>query len=189
MTEENQGLVFIPRDELFFKIAIISDPQVEKTRFLNQFVSRRFDERYLPTIGLNISKEQVILNDEMGNNLVINLQIWDIAPQPQFYMLHRPYFNGSDGAILMYDVSELSNLDIVPEKIQEIRKFCGDIPIFMLGIIQPYRTIPIEKIAKINEKYKLSGFYETTPESRRIVENIFKQMVKIIYERYVNSTR
>ena len=39
--------------------------------------------------------------------------LWDIAGQPQFYMLHRPYFNGADGMILVYDVTRSSSFSNV----------------------------------------------------------------------------
>jgi GTPase SAR1 family protein len=180
MTEENANLFFIP--QLIFKVCVIADPQVSKANLLRKVCTPQ--DNYRNTLGVNLIKKNITIAD-FGE---VSVQIWDLGPQEYFKSLRRLYLEGANGAIIIYDVSRLSTLDIVPEKIQEIRKFCGDIPIFMLGIIHPYRTIPIEKIAKINEKYKLSGFYEVTPESGKIVENMLKQMAKIIYERYMNST-
>ncbi|MGQ4873349.1 MAG: GTP-binding protein [Promethearchaeia archaeon] len=62
--------------EMIFKVIVLGDPGVGKTSLLTQFSSKKFKEQYLPTVGANITKEQV----KVGDNIV-NLMIWDIAGQ------------------------------------------------------------------------------------------------------------
>jgi GTPase SAR1 family protein len=189
MTEENENLYFTSPDPLVFKICVTADPVVDKTNFLNQVVSKRFDERYLPIVGVNISKEQVIINDELGNKLVAYLLFWNIAEGAQWYMLHRPYFSNSDGTIIIYDLSNLNTLNFIPERIRKIRKYARNIPIFLLGIkTNPnIREISNHKIGKINKRFKLSGSYEALTESREALKSIFKKVAKLIYQSKLNA--
>ena len=86
-----EALVFTSRDELVFKIIVIGDPGVGKKSLLNKISKNRFDKNYILTVGVNLSKEQVIVSEKKGKNLLVNLMFWNIAGQQQFYNLHRPY--------------------------------------------------------------------------------------------------
>jgi len=92
-------------EDILYKVIVIGDPASEKTKLLSKFVSTQYEERYLPTVGVNIVKEPIQLERE---NVVVNLMFWDVAGQPQFYMLHRPYFNGADGMILVFNIARSS---------------------------------------------------------------------------------
>ena len=99
------GIVFKGRTEAIYKVIVIGDPTVGKTSLFANFTTNQFEEKYLPTVGVSILKEPIELNDF---NATVNLMFWNIAGQPQFYMLHRPYFNGADGMFLVFDVTRSS---------------------------------------------------------------------------------
>ena len=107
--KEKGKIVFQGKTEMIFKIIVIGDPAVGKTSLLTNFCGEKFDYEYIPTVGVNITKEPVTIKDDMGKDTTVNLMIWDIAGQPQFYMLHRPYFNGADGMMLVYDITRSSS--------------------------------------------------------------------------------
>ncbi|MFX1288425.1 MAG: Rab family GTPase, partial [Promethearchaeota archaeon] len=101
--EKKEGdIVFKGKTEMIYKVIVIGDPAVGKTSLLTKFAKNQFEEKYLPTIGVSILKEPIELEDK---GITVTLMFWDIAGQPQFYMLHRPYYNGADGMILVFDVS------------------------------------------------------------------------------------
>ena len=181
-TEKNEGLIYTSRDELFFKIIVIGDPAVNKTRLLNNILSKRFEEKYIPTVGVNILKERLTISDEKGRDVIVNLSFWDIAGYPQFYMLHRPYFNGSDGAIAMYDFTKPITLNRIPEWIRKVRRLAGDIPILLVGKKPDLenRVISKEEAMKIKEEFKLSGFYEISAKTGKIILNMFEELAKLI---------
>ena len=66
---------------------VIGDPAVGKTSLLTNFCGDKFNYEYIPTVGVNITKEPVTIKDDMGKDITVNLMVWDIAGQPQFYML------------------------------------------------------------------------------------------------------
>ena len=104
--ERKEGrIAFKGRTEAIYKVIVIGDPAVGKTSLLSKFATNKFEEKYLPTVGVQILKEPIELKEE---NATVNLMFWDIAGQPQFYMLHRPYFNGADGMLLVFDITRSS---------------------------------------------------------------------------------
>jgi small GTP-binding protein len=77
--ERKEGnLVFQGRTESIYKVIVIGDPAVGKTSLLTKFAKNQFEEKYLPTVGVNIVKEQIELKDM---NATISLMFWDVAGQ------------------------------------------------------------------------------------------------------------
>lgn len=185
MSEEKEGLIYTSRDELFFKIIVIGDPAVNKICLLNNILSKRFEEKYIPTVGVNILKERLTISDEKGRDVIVNLSFWDIAGYPRFYMLHRPYFNGSDGAIAMYDFTKPITLNRIPEWIRKVRRLAGDIPILLVGKKPDLenRVISKEEAMKIKEKFNLSRFYEISAKTGENLKNMFVELARLILKK------
>ena len=77
--ERKEGnLVFQGRTESIYKVIVIGDPAVGKTSLLTKFAKNQFEEKYLPTVGVNIVKEPIELKE---SNATINLMFWDVAGQ------------------------------------------------------------------------------------------------------------
>ena len=56
------------------KVCLLGDFAVGKTSLIRRFVEGRFDDRYLSTIGVKISRKTVTRADHL-----LNLLIWDLA--------------------------------------------------------------------------------------------------------------
>lgn len=67
MSDENREL---------YKVLIIGDPSVNKTSLLTKFVAKKFEERYLPSVGVNIVRESINLDNF---NATVDLMFWDVA--------------------------------------------------------------------------------------------------------------
>ena len=76
MTDDDKLVFHSDLNEMVFKIIVVGDPSVGKTSLLTKFSTKKFKNQYIPTVGVNIVKEQLTL----GKNL-INLMLWDIAGQ------------------------------------------------------------------------------------------------------------
>ena len=109
--ERKEGTIaFTGRTESIYKVIVIGDPAVGKVDLLTKFATNKFEEKYLSTVGVQILKVTIELDDI---NATVTLMIWNIAGQPQFYMLHRPYFNGADGMLLIFDITRSSTFSNV----------------------------------------------------------------------------
>ncbi|PAA48266.1 hypothetical protein BOX15_Mlig001544g4, partial [Macrostomum lignano] len=56
----------------------------------------------------------------------VTLNIWDTAGQERFHALGPIYYRDSQGALLVYDVSDESSFHKVCSWVKELRKICGD---------------------------------------------------------------
>ena len=130
--ENKEGdIVFKGKTDAIYKVIVIGDPAVGKTSLLSKFATNQFEEKYLPTVGVSILKEPIELREE---DATVTLMFWDIAGQPQFYMLHRPYFNGADGMLLVFDTTRSSTFSNVNNWYSSAVKYgLSGIPRILIG--------------------------------------------------------
>ena len=88
-----------------------SNTSVGKTSLMNRFASGKFTGQYKATIGADFLTKDVVVTDVFGQRHVVTLQIWDTAGQERFQSLGVGFYRGSDGALLVYDVTDPASLD------------------------------------------------------------------------------
>jgi len=98
------------------KFCLLGDGAVGKTCLAGRFVDNTFNEKYLPTIGTNISTKKIIIErPDLEKTFEIEAVIWDILGQLGYRkLLHPAYLRGAIGAILVCDLTRketLENLD------------------------------------------------------------------------------
>lgn len=172
-------LVFHERSEMIYKVIVIGDPAVGKTSLLTNFCGDKYNSEYIPTVGVNITKQKVTVKNDMGKDTDIFLMIWDVAGQPQFYMLHRPYFNGADGMILVYDVTRSSSFSNVNNWYSTAVKYgLSGVPRVLIGNkidLKDEKKIIIPMAEHLSQKLN-APFFET---SALTGENVAEMFIKI----------
>ena len=180
--KEEGKLVFHGRTEHIFKIIVIGDPAVGKTSLLTNFCGDKFEYEYIPTVGVNITKEPVTIKDNMGTETTVNLMVWDIAGQPQFYMLHRPYFNGADGMMLVYDITRSSSFSNINNWYSTaIRYGLSGIPRILIGNkidLKDEKKIILPMAEHLSEKIN-APFFETSALTGENVPLIFQKIAEL----------
>jgi len=83
------------------KICLLGSFAVGKTSLVRRFVYNLFDEKYLSTIGVTISRKQVQVTDDT----LLQMVIWDLAGGDEFNGKHASYLQGSAGALLVCDLT------------------------------------------------------------------------------------
>lgn len=102
--------------KLRFKFCLLGDGAVGKTSLASRYIDNTFSDRYLPTIGTNISTKKIIIErPDLDTVFEIEAIIWDILGQLGYRkLLHPAYLQGAIGAILVCDLTRketLENLD------------------------------------------------------------------------------
>ncbi len=87
------------------KICLLGDFSVGKTSLIRRFVEERFDEKYLSTIGVHMSRKRL-----ERNNHFLDLFIWDLAGGEDFDVIGPNYLRGAAGAIIVCDLTRLETL-------------------------------------------------------------------------------
>ncbi len=186
MSEENKDVVFQAKTENIYKVIVIGDPAVGKTSLLTKFSTKKFNSQYLPTVGVNIVKEVMDINIQ-GKNTKINLMLWDIAGQPQFYMLHKPYFNGADGMFLVFDITRASTFSNVNNWYNSAVKYgLSGIPRVLVGNkidLEDQRKIIKPHTQHLSEKLN-AEYFETSAKTGVNVDKMFRRMAELLYLKY-----
>jgi len=177
--KSDEDLVFHERSEMIYKIIVIGDPAVGKTSLLTNFCGDKFQYEYVPTVGVNITKEKVTVKNDMGKDTNVSLMIWDVAGQPQFYMLHRPYFNGADGMMLVYDVTRSSSFSNVNNWYSTAVKYgLSGIPRVLIGNkidLKDEKKIILPMAEHLSQKLN-APFIETSASTGENVSEIFHKI-------------
>lgn len=82
------------------KILLIGDFGVGKTSLIRRYVDNAFDDKYMTTIGVKISKKLLHIDD-----IECELLIWDIEGATTTKSIPHSYFKGASGAIFVADVT------------------------------------------------------------------------------------
>ena len=91
------------------KVCLLGDFAVGKTSLVRRFIYNLFDDRYLSTIGVKVSRKTVDVS--RGNEMVeMNLMIWDLAGSDEFNQARKSYLRGADGALLVCDLTRPQTL-------------------------------------------------------------------------------
>ncbi|MFW9917310.1 MAG: GTP-binding protein [Candidatus Thorarchaeota archaeon] len=113
-----------------YKITLLGDGAVGKTSLRDRFMRKPIPGDYLMTIGADFAAKTVEIR-----NKAVKFQIWDLAGQPRFESVREPYYKGTVGGLLVFDVTRPTSFESTPSWIKEIWKHNGKgrIPLVLLG--------------------------------------------------------
>ena len=98
----------LPTGEFSVKIIVLGAPGVGKTSLIRRFVDDKFAESYVSTIGVDISRKEVIIKEDC----TVNESLWDIGGQAQEMAPHRKrFYQGANFAFLVFDISRKKTLE------------------------------------------------------------------------------
>ncbi|MEE9378537.1 MAG: Rab family GTPase [Candidatus Lokiarchaeia archaeon] len=166
--------------EFVFKIVIIGDAAVGKTSLINRFVENSFSEDYRATLGANIVRKDVNLD-----NTKVRLIMWDLAGQEKYRVVRSMYFQGCEGALLVYDVTRYHTLDNINNKwLKDYKKHVKKKGAFILignkTDLKDQLVIPTERGKELATKIKASHFIETSAKIGENIEEAFSLLVNQI---------
>ena len=99
------------------KICLLGEFAVGKTSLVRRYVEGTFDDTYLSTIGVKISRK--VLKRE---NYQLNLIIWDLAGGDDFSGHDKNYLRGAAGALLVCDMTRPETLGILYDYARLLRE-------------------------------------------------------------------
>ncbi len=166
--------------EFVFKVAILGDSAVGKTSLISQFVEGSFQEDYKPTLGANIVRKDVNLNKTR-----VRLIMWDLAGQEKYRVVRSMYFQGCEGALLVYDVTRYNTFDSINSKwLRDFKKYVKKKGVYVLignkTDLKHQRAIPTERGRELATKIKASHFIETSAKLGENIEEAFSLLVNQI---------
>ncbi len=113
-----------------FKIVLVGDGGVGKSVFIKRWLTGDFEKKYVATLGVEVHS----LDFHTTHGVVI-FNIWDTAGQEKFGGLRDGYYILSDGAIVMFDVTNQVSYKNAEKWYNDVTNVegCEDIPIILCG--------------------------------------------------------
>ena len=169
--------------DINFKILLLGDSNVGKTCFLLRYVEDTFTDNHMSTIGVDYKIKLNTTNEDK----IVKLQIWDTAGQDRFRCITKNYYRGSDGIMLVYDITSLPSFHNIKTWIGQIKDCLGDTAcITLVGNktdLQSERKVTKELGMKLAMEHNFSFFEGSAKNNININEafdNLSKEMLKKI---------
>ncbi|KKN43390.1 hypothetical protein LCGC14_0703560 [marine sediment metagenome] len=167
-----------------FKCIIIGPPAVGKSSLIRRFVQNYFSVDYKFTLGVDFMAKSIEYEDEK----LIKLSIWDIGGQERFKFLRRSFYEGTHGALLVFDLSREQTFSKMKDWLKDMRSIIQEeIPMVILGnksdlLVEIGEIIKKKEAQEFAEK-EGSDYIETSAKSGENVEQAFIKLARIMVEK------
>ena len=106
------------------KVCLLGDFAVGKTSLVRRFVYDLFDDKYISTIGVKVSRKTVILTRD-DDIVDLTMMLWDLAGGEEFARMRATYLRGAAGALMVYDVSRPETLSSLHQYLRDLQSING----------------------------------------------------------------
>ena len=112
------------KNNIEFKFSFLGDSMVGKTTIFKKLTTGNFQSKTLSTVGVDkrtIKYENIEVNiDGKPVNKSFDISLFDTAGQEKFRAITKNYINGSDGIILIYDITRRKSFDNIEMWLESI---------------------------------------------------------------------
>lgn len=163
------------------KVCLLGDFAVGKTSLVRRFVYNLFSDKYLSTIGVNVSRKMVAVQqaDEVAE---LTMMLWDLAANAEFDQMQASYLRGAAGAILVCDLTRPETLAHVKTHAQNLRDTSAQAQIILAAnkadLSTEHLVTPAEVEAVAAELNV--PFYFTSAKTGSQVEEIFRHLGRLL---------
>ena len=161
-----------------FKVILMGPAAVGKTSLMYQFIHGKFQHSYMATIGVDFLGKSLTVE---GNDC--RLTIWDVAGQASFKSMRRTFYNGTNGALLIFDLTREETFGEIGTWYEEMMESLkSPVPFILIG----NKLDLLEEKGRVIEKKKAEGFarlnnsqyIETSAKTGENVEEAFLELTR-----------
>jgi small GTP-binding protein len=172
------------------KLCLVGETGVGKTSLIRRYVTDKFEDRYIATVGTKITKKSidVVWRDEQRT---LDMTIWDIMGEKGFRtLLKEAYFHGAQGVIAICDLTRPDTLFDLSGWVNLALKQVGEVPFVFMGNktdLTKEKMADEQDLAKLSAIHK-SPYYLTSAKTGENVDNAFRSISKAIVAGYSGET-
>ncbi|EGG20448.1 Rab GTPase [Cavenderia fasciculata] len=162
--------------EKSFKVVLLGEGCVGKTSIVLRYIQNTFVDKHVMTQHAGFFQKNINIAGKR-----VGLTIWDTAGQERFHALGPIYYRGSQGAIVVYDITDADSYTKAKNWIKELKAMLGnDIVLCLIGNkcdLEKSRVITLEE----SEAYAASvgaKHYGTSAKLNKGVEELFLDLTK-----------
>jgi small GTP-binding protein len=163
------------------KLCVLGDGAVGKTSLIIRHVDKRFVTEYKPTIGFDIALKTMKIQE---SGVSAELLIWDIAGQAIFEKIREEYLQGTNAAMVVFDLTRKETFDHVKDWLKELTTFAGKVPFVLVGNKADLaeKKVTEEEGKKYAQELGAIDYIETSAKTGQKVEDAFEKIIKNVVE-------
>ncbi|KAF6200959.1 hypothetical protein GE061_005406 [Apolygus lucorum] len=146
-----------------------------------RYVEDKFNDQHIQTLQATFLNKKLNIGGKR-----INLAIWDTAGQERFHALGPIYYRMSNGAILVYDITDEDSFQKVKNWVKELKKMLGsEICLSIAGNkvdLDKERNVPVE-VAEEYAKAVGAIHFHTSAKQNLGIEELFLELTQRMMER------
>ena len=166
--------------DFIFKVLLLGNSDFGKSFLLLRFVDSLWNESFVPTIGVDFKVKTVDIGEKR-----VKMQIWDTAGQERFRNVVATYFRGSNGILLIYDITSRESFKNLESWLIEIEKNARENVLKILignkNDLENERVISKEEGQDFANRYSMQ-FIETSAKMDTNVSEAFLTLAKLMME-------
>ena len=162
--------------DFLFKLLLVGDTETGKSCLLDRYANDKFSDNFIPTIGIDFRVKTVVLE-----NLIIKLQIWDSAGLERFRTITSSYYQGINGIILVYDITNEKTYENLDNWLAQIVNYgIEDVSVILVGnkIDLKYRRVISSEIALAYADSRQLKLFETSSKNNCGIDEAFLGLVR-----------
>lgn len=171
---------------LNFKAVLLGEGCVGKTSLVLRYMEDKFNTQHLSTLQASFVTKKVTLPDERR----AQLNIWDTAGQERFHALGPIYYRGSDGALLVYDITDQDSFQKVKSWVRELKQMRGsEIALIIVGNktdLEEQRAIVYDTALRYAQTVG-AQYVETSAKENEGVTELFELLTQLMVEHHGNK--
>ncbi|XP_027128260.1 ras-related protein Rab-21 [Larimichthys crocea] len=168
------------RQDYSFKVVLLGEGCVGKTRWCCDTARTSSTTNTSPPLQASFLTKKLNITGKR-----VNLAIWDTAGQERFHALGPIYYRDSNGAILVYDITDEDSFQKVKNWVKELRKMLGnEICLCIVGNkidLDKDRHVSVEEAESYAESVG-AKHYHTSAKLNKGIEELFLDLCKRMME-------
>ena len=164
-----------------YKILVLGEIAAGKTCLIIRYTNGNFKEDSISTIGVDVKSKDVTVN-----KVKYKFNIWDTAGQEKFYSIGKTYYNGVNGIVIAFDLSEEGAIKKLNGWLSKLKENIDStvIPIVIAGTKCDLKNIQIKKEAiNVIASLHKSKYFETSAKNNINVDEAFQYLAEEIIKR------
>lgn len=159
------------------KICLLGDFAVGKTSLMRRFVYDRFDDKYISTIGVKVSRKTIVIPcaDEVTE---LTMMLWDLAGSEEFSQMRASYLRGAAGAILVCDLTRPETLNNLPGYMDSLHQVDPGAKCVMVAnkndLVEQHK-LTVSQVDAMATKLNMPVFF-TSAKTGAEVESLFRRL-------------
>ena len=165
--------------QIVLKLLLLGDSSVGKTSILLKYISNKFDDSSISTVGVDYMDKIIDYN-----KFKIKLQIWDTSGEEKFRTITKNFYRNADGLLVVFDLTKKESYDHIKSWINEAKENNDKLKTILIGNkldLKDERIVAIDVAKQFAEKNNLK-YIETSAKDGTNINESFQAIIDLLFD-------